>query len=119
MANNKEKKIQNNKNNETKFVLIGKEFNHDSSGKISSLIIAPRKDRPGLLFDILKSFKDNDLNLIKIESRPSKSKLGTYIFYIDIDGNHKDEAVKRAVSGIRGESEVYILGSYNREKFQD
>lgn len=111
--------IQNKENNETKFVLISKTFDINSKGKISSFVLIPKEDRPGLLFDLLKNFKDNNLNLIKIESRPLKSKLGTYVFYVDINGNFKDSAVVKALSGIKKESDVVFLGSYNREKIYD
>ncbi len=113
------KNIQNNDNNETKFVLITKTFNVNSKGQISSFVIVPKKDRPGLLFDILKNFKENNLNLCKIESRPSKFKLGTYVFIIDINGNFKDKAVTKAIAGIKDESDVIFLGSYNQEVFPD
>ncbi len=113
------KNIQNNSNNETKFVLISKNFNVNSQGQISSFVIVPKKDRPGLLFDILKNFKENNLNLSKIESRPSKLKLGTYIFNLDIDGNFQDPAVQKALKGLKEESDAIFLGSYNREKIHD
>jgi len=108
--------IQNNENNETKFVLISKNFDVNSRGQISSFVIVPKKDRAGLLFDILRNFKENNLNLCKIESRPSKNKLGTYVFNIDINGNFKDKAVIKAIAGIKKESDVVFLGSYNQEK---
>jgi prephenate dehydratase len=109
------KNIQNKENNETKFILISKTFDVNSKGQISSFVIVPKKDRPGLLFDILKNFKENNLNLSKIESRPSKFKLGTYVFYTDINGNFKDEAVIKSIAGIKKESDVIFLGSYNQE----
>jgi len=115
LANN----VQNTENNETKFVLVTKTFNVNSKGQISSFVIVPKKDRPGLLFDILKSFKDNNLNLIKIESRPSKLKLGTYIFSIDVNGNFKDKSIERAISAVKEESDVIFLGSYNQEKIEN
>ncbi|MFA6226939.1 MAG: prephenate dehydratase [Candidatus Paceibacterota bacterium] len=105
--------IQDEENNETKFVLIKKIPSRDLKGKISSLIIIPKKDRSGLLFDILKNFKDNNINLNKIESRPSRLKLGNYIFHIDIEGNFKDKNVEKAIAGIKKEGEVVFLGSYS------
>jgi len=113
------KNIQNNRNNETKFVLITKTVNVNSDGQISSFVIVPKKDRPGLLADILKNFSDNNLNLCKIESRPSKVKLGTYIFNIDINGNFKDKKVEQAIKKIKKESDVIFLGSYDRIIFMD
>ena len=111
--------IQNKENNETKFVLISKNFNVNSTGQISSFVIIPKKDRPGLLFEILKNFKENNLNLSKIESRPSKLKLGTYVFCIDINGNFKDKTVEKAIFRIKKESDVIFLGSYNQETLKN
>ncbi|MFA6430084.1 MAG: prephenate dehydratase [Candidatus Paceibacterota bacterium] len=110
--------IQDVENNETKFVLVKKTFNINSKGQVSSFVIVPKKDRSGLLFDILGYFKENNINLNKIESRPLKSGLGKYIFHIDIQGNFKDKNVERAISGIKKESEVIFLGSYNQERYK-
>lgn len=111
------KAIQDEQNNETKFVLVSKEVNSDMVGEVTSFVIVPRDDKPGLLFDILKFFKDNEINLNKIESRPSRRKLGTYIFHIDIEGDYSDSKVKKAVEGIKENSEVIFLGSYNILKY--
>jgi len=114
-----EEDIQDAENNETKFVLVKKTFNINSKGHISSFVIVPKKDRPGLLFDILSFFKENNINLNKIESRPLKSGLGKYIFHIDIQGNFKNKSVEKAINGIKKESEVVFLGSYNQEKYHE
>lgn len=47
--------------------------------------IIPKEDRPGLLYEILKNFYDNKINLITIMSRPTRQELGTYNFYLEID----------------------------------
>jgi prephenate dehydratase len=111
------KSVEDESNNETKFVLVSKTFELNSKGSVTSLVIVPKRDRPGLLFNILKYFKDNDINLNKIESRPSKQKLGTYVFHVDILGNYVDSNVKKAIAGIEVESEVIFLGSYNISKY--
>ncbi len=110
--------IQDVENNETKFVLVKKTFNINSKGQVSSFVIVPKKDRSGLPFDILGYFKENNINLNKIESRPLKSGLGKYIFHIDIQGNFKDKNVERAISGIKKESEVIFLGSYDKINYK-
>lgn len=106
--------VQNNEDNQTKFALVTKKFIPKGKGMTTSVVVIPTLDRPGLLFDILKCFKDENLNLTKIESRPSKNKLGTYVFHIDIDGNYLDKGVKSAIENIGKDDEVVFLGSYNQ-----
>ncbi|MGM5484039.1 MAG: prephenate dehydratase [Nanobdellota archaeon] len=78
-----DKKIQDEEKNQTSFVVVSNELN--DKGDKNLIMISPEKDSPGLLYDILKEFKKKEINLYKIESRPSKTKLGTYIFYLIID----------------------------------
>ena len=111
------REIEDEPNNETKFVLVAKTFELNSKGSETSLVIVPKRDRPGLLFSILKYFTDNNINLNKIESRPSKQKLGTYVFHVDIEGNYMNPNIKKAIAGIEKESEIIFLGSYNISKY--
>ncbi len=74
--------IQDSSENETRFVAICKSPLH--SGKKASLILA-LKNRPGALHEVLGEFARRGINLVKIESRPSKKKLGEYIFFIDFE----------------------------------
>ncbi|MCL4387442.1 prephenate dehydratase, partial [Patescibacteria group bacterium] len=56
-----------------------------------------------------------NVNLSKIESRPSKGKLGDYVFYVDLQGHIEDENVKEALSEVEKVAFVKILGSYPRK----
>lgn len=78
-----------------------------------SLIITPYIDRPGLLFDILKLFAEENVNLISIMSRPTKKQLGTYHFFIELvsdisSQNHVEAVLKQ----MKNHFEVMILGTY-------
>ncbi|MBC7114143.1 MAG: prephenate dehydratase [Archaeoglobi archaeon] len=97
--------------NITRFFVISKK--PSLSGKKSSIIVFPFEDRPGTLLRILKPFADEGINLTKIESRPTKKKLGEYLFFIDFQGSLSDERVLRAIEEIRKISAVKILGSYS------
>ena len=69
------------------------------------------KDKPGALYNVLEIFNKYNLNLTKIESRPAKTVLGEYIFWIDVSiGNlNEDKAIEEIKSnGIY----VRILGKY-------
>lgn len=84
-----EEDIQDTMNNQTLFVAVSKKPS-DRMLQSSLLVIDPKENRPGLLHDVLGIFKDADINLMKLESRPSRSKLGTYIFYLKADIAQKD-----------------------------
>ena len=53
-----------------------------------------------------------NINMTKIESRPTKEKLGSYYFFIDIEGHIRDEVIKNSLSEINEVSSVKFLGSY-------
>lgn len=106
-----EKEITDQKENVTRFALIAKE--ESTQGTKTSLALYPPKDRPGLLFDILKVFKDHELNLSRIESRPAKTKMGEYIFYLDVDADWKTiETILPLLTQFR----VRHLGTYSIKK---
>jgi len=81
----------------------------------TSLVIYLQRDRPGALFSILQEFATRDINLTRIESRPSRRGLGDYYFYIDLEGHVSDEKVRAALAGIEEKAAmVKVLGSYPR-----
>jgi chorismate mutase/prephenate dehydratase len=67
----------------------------------------------GALYDMLKPFAEQKLNLSKIESRPSKRKAWEYLFYVDVEGHVEDQPVKAALEALRPHCQVLkVLGSY-------
>ncbi|MBO5477860.1 MAG: prephenate dehydratase [Clostridia bacterium] len=104
-------KIQEIKKNQTKFIVLSKEKNKRETKKTS--LIFSTKDEPGALYKILGLFSLADINLTKIESRPAKTKLGDYMFFVDIDGDEKEERVEKAFSMIKDFCDEFrIIGSY-------
>ncbi len=98
--------------NITRFLVIGKQIPAKSGNDKTSFMFTI-KDRVGALYHILEPFYRNGINLTRIESRPSRQKSFSYIFYVDIEGHISDERVKNALA----EMEKYtvmlkILGSY-------
>ena len=68
---------------------------------------------PGWLVRCLDEFARRGVNLTKIESRPQRSRLGKYIFFLDLDGGDRAPAVAEALAGLRERcDEVRVLGSY-------
>lgn len=106
------------KKNFTRFVIIEKgEYKNISFGEKdikSSVFITPKEDKPGMLFDILKSFAKNNINLVSIMSRPQKTDMGKYNFYIEINGaSHKKEVILNTIDEINEKYGVKILGMYS------
>ncbi len=105
-----------NQSNYTRFIVIGKnlEISNDCN-KISILFSILHK--PGTLFNILKYFAENNLNMTKIESRPIVDKSWEYFFYIDFEGCLKDEVVKETIKLIEKDSIYFkLLGNYKSHK---
>jgi len=103
-------KIEDNKANRTRFIVIS-DFKTQKSGNDKTSIIAKTSHKTGALFELLKKFKDKNINLLKIESRPNKDDTFNTWFYIDFEGHIDDEKVKELI-----ESEKMLwLGSYLRD----
>jgi prephenate dehydratase len=108
--------IQDRSPNHTRFVVVAA-TDHEPTGddKTSLAFAFETEDRPGQLVRALEEFSKRDINLSKIESRPSKERLGTYIFLVDIAGHRTDAPVADALSAIEPAcSSFKVLGSYPR-----
>ena len=71
------------------------------------------KHEPGALYQILKVFNDNGINLTKIESRPNKNTAWEYNFYVDFEGHQDDSSIKDVLKKLRENATfLKILGSY-------
>ncbi|SFB03957.1 chorismate mutase [Acetitomaculum ruminis DSM 5522] len=105
-------KINFESNNSTRFIVVTnqKVFLKDAD-KIS--ICFEIDNTSGSLYHILSHFIYNDLNMIKIESRPLEGRPWEYKFFIDFEGNIKDSSVRNALCGLRGEARnMKVLGNY-------
>jgi len=94
--------VQNSDNNVTRFVTVEKGpfsggYPCDSPGcKKCSILIDPREDRPGLLYETIGVFATLGINLSRIESRPSKRGMGSYVFFVDFAMTpYSGDAVRR------------------------
>ncbi len=83
------------------------------TAKKTSIAFHFSKDAPGSLFSVFKDFADAKLNLSKIESRPTRSAFGDYIFFLDFDGSLSDSKVKKTLQTIESKvAKLRIFGSY-------
>ncbi|YCM45315.1 prephenate dehydratase [Verrucomicrobiaceae bacterium 227] len=107
-----ETSIQDRATNTTRFLVIGEET-CPSTGKDRTSILFAVHDRPGSLVKALQAFDSFEINMSKIESRPSKQKDWEYIFYVDLAGHCEDAEVRNALDTLETHcSLVKILGSY-------
>ena len=105
------------KENQTRFVVLAKK-DHGRTGKDkTSIVFSILRDRPGGLHDILEVVAVRNINLTKIESRPSKKTLGDYYFFADMEGHRQDKSLAEALKEIKKQSSfLKLLGSYPRAK---
>ena len=104
--------IADNHDNITRFFVIGGDP-PSATGQDKTSIAFAVKDRVGVLHEMLAPFAKNDINLTKIESRPSRQKAWEYVFFIDFRGHRQEPRIKRALDQL-AENCVFlkVLGSY-------
>ena len=100
------------KDNTTRFVVIGKELVvPKNADKVSVAFTVENKS--GKLFNILRYFAENNINMIKIESRPMKDAPWSYLFYVAFEGSIESNEAKKALELIKNSSEYFrLLGAY-------
>ena len=104
--------IENNPNNYTRFLIFSKDNSVEGENDKTSIIFSV-KHEPGALYQILKEFNDNGINLTKIESRPNKNTNWEYNFLVDLVGHFSNSKINSVLNRI-SENTIFlkILGSY-------
>lgn len=105
-----DKNVNDEKPNQTRFVLLSRE-KIPPSGNDKTSILFSVKNKPGALSDVLKVFAARGINLMLIESRPSRKKRGEYRFFIDAAG-HASEMLEAFEEIFEFTGEFKVLGSY-------
>lgn len=104
--------IEDEPDNTTRFVVIGK-HKTPPSGKDRTSLLVFAHNRAGSLFNLLKPLAERNISMSNIESRPSRRGVWEYVFFIDIDGHRDDPEVAAAIADIEQASAlVTVLGSY-------
>ena len=104
--------IEDEPDNTTRFVVIGKHQSPPSGNDRTSLMVFAH-NRPGSLFGLLEPLAKRDISMSNIESRPSRKGVWEYVFFIDIDGHRDDDNVRTAIEEIeKASAMVTVLGSY-------
>ena len=108
--------IANNLNNFTRFLILSKKETLETENDKTSIIFSIRHE-PGSLFRIIENFNKNNVNLTKIESRPTKTNSWEYNFYVDFEGHQKNTKILEMLDEIKKETLfIKILGSYSSAK---
>ncbi len=104
--------IEDQPGNTTRFVVIGRQA-VGATGRDKTSVLFSTKDRPGALYELLRSFKKLDINMTSIESRPSRRGNWSYVFYVDFEGHAEDANVSAALAELEELAPFYkFLGSY-------
>ena len=107
-----EEGIETNPRNYTRFVVIGSEPFEKGPKRKSSLIFSTG-NQPGALYEVLKIYSENGINLVKLESRPIHGKPWEYMFYVDLEADVESEAFKPILEMLKAKTDyLKILGSY-------
>ncbi|MDN3556298.1 prephenate dehydratase [Halomonas maura] len=105
-------KIEDRPDNSTRFLIIG---NQDvpMSGEDKTSIVVAMRNQPGALHDLLEPFHRHQIDLTRLETRPSRSGVWNYVFFIDFKGHHDEPRIAAMFEEVRlRAAEVKVLGSY-------
>jgi len=109
--------IQDRTSNSTRFFVVAP---RGPLGRRREVLVRrlPERELPGLLLELLEPFADRDINLSRVESRPSGERLGDYVFHIDVAAGlyeERTQAALKEIEAIAAEGWVHRLGSYDVE----
>jgi prephenate dehydratase len=109
--------IQDEDQNETRFVVLAREDSPATGDDKTSIAFAVDHDRPGTLIAALSALSERNLNMTHIQLRPSRRGLGLYVFLIDFQGHRTDAVVGEALAALQAQTRfLRVLGSYPRFK---
>ncbi len=104
--------IQDRGGNATRFLVVGKSYAEPSGDDKTSLFFGVQH-KAGALCAALDVLRRYNLNMTKIESRPSRTRQWEYFFFVDVEGHVSDERVQQALDGVREHcATLTVLGSY-------
>ncbi|MFC2065960.1 prephenate dehydratase [Chloroflexota bacterium] len=108
--------IEDNPHNFTRFFILSREDSIPSGNDKTSIVFSA-KDRPGTLYESLNEFASRNINLTKLESRPTKQKPWEYNFYLDFEGHRQDKAAQETLERLEKTlTFVKVLGSYPKAR---
>jgi chorismate mutase/prephenate dehydratase len=110
------REIEDNPHNFTRFFVLSKE-DSPPTGNDKTSIVFSLKHKPGALYDCLREFASREINLTKLESRPTRHQPWEYNFYMDFSGHREEESVAEVLKALEEHAVfVKILGSYPKAR---
>jgi prephenate dehydratase len=107
--------IQTIKDNYTRFIALGREPAPRREGAAKTMLVMATAHQPGSLYQCLGFLAVNKINLLKLESRPSRQRAWEYVFYLDLEGHRDDPPVRSALAKLAGHTTFCkVLGSFAR-----
>lgn len=107
--------IEDSDQNTTRFFLISDSQTSITGNDSTSIVFSTPQDVPGSLCDVLSIFSSHGINLSKINSRPAKTQLGAYLFFVDCDGHYLDDRLGPVLTYVSQKTSFYKwLGSYSK-----
>lgn len=104
--------IEDDPKNTTRFLVIGNQL-VNPSGKDKTSLAVSTNNRPGAIYQLLEPLAQHGVSMSRLESRPSRSGLWQYVFYIDLEGHRQDENVAAALTELTQRAAfLKIFGSY-------
>ncbi|MEE9324257.1 MAG: prephenate dehydratase [Dehalococcoidia bacterium] len=105
--------IQDHSSNVTRFIVLATGDHPPTGQDKTSLCFSFAKNKPGILYRVLGEFAQRNINLAKVESRPSKEDLGQYIFLVDLEGHRSESIIGEALEKVQEQTAMLrIFGSY-------
>jgi prephenate dehydratase len=113
-----EEDIEDNSNNFTRFLIISKRYDKKADdNKISVIFSIPHN--PGSLYSILQEFALRNINLTRIESRPTKNIPWEYYFFVDLEGNVNNDKISDSLLSVKSATIFFkLLGSYKKDEIR-
>jgi chorismate mutase / prephenate dehydratase len=109
--------IQDRRNNTTRFLVLSRTHQTHSTGHDKTSILVYTENKPGALFRVLEPFDRFQVSLTRIETRPARDDMWSYVFFMDFEGHVDDDPVRHVFDELAGRVvKIKNLGSYPRAK---
>jgi chorismate mutase/prephenate dehydratase len=106
-------KIEDQDDNTTRFLVIGRSLLRPSGDDRTTLMVSPGDDSSGALLRLLEPLAKHGVSMTRIESRPSRKRKWHYVFFIDLEGHAEDANVAKALAALKQRASLFrVVGSY-------
>ena len=108
-----QKKVEDLKNNYTRFIVLSKKAGTHPTRSDKTSFLLSIEDKAGKLKKVLQDFEKQQINIVKLESRPSRKKAFDYFFFIDVEGHCEEKQLIKVIEKLKSNTLlIKLLGSY-------